>query len=390
MKAPGKRRPVRLRAAALLALVLVLACELALRAVGFSRPQWFRPDPQLGWTLRPGVSGWFSDEGRSFVRVSSAGQRDREHPVAKPEGVFRIAVLGDAYSEAMQVPLEASWWARLPGLLERCGFRPGRRIETLNFGVRDYGTAQAYLVLERTAIQYRPDLVLLQFSHGNDVRDNSHALDAIRGRPYFRLDAQGRLELDASFVAAEPFAGRASYRRELVTRMLDHSRSLQLARRFAGPLVRSAHASSSGNEAGLEIHTLAPPRDAHWEAAWRVTEALIAKIGERSAQHGAKAALVVVPFAMEVHPDSAWRKRLMEKYGVPDLAYPDRRLVSFARRHGMHGILLADDMRAIAAASGAYLNGFDNRELGLGHWNDAGHGVAAELIARSLCASPTW
>ena len=57
----------------------------------------------------------------------------------------------DAYAEAMQVPLESTYWAQLPGLLEGCGFQQGKRIETLNFGVRDYGTAQSYLVLEKTA-----------------------------------------------------------------------------------------------------------------------------------------------------------------------------------------------------------------------------------------------
>ena len=53
-------------------------------------------------------------------------------------------MLGDAFSEAMQVALEDSYWAQLPERLESCGFRPGKRIEVLNFGVRDYGTAQAW------------------------------------------------------------------------------------------------------------------------------------------------------------------------------------------------------------------------------------------------------
>jgi hypothetical protein len=376
--------------AAALALVVLVACELTLRAVGYNWLQWYRPDAQLGWTLRPGLSGWYSGEGRSFVRVNSAGQRDREHSVDKPEGVYRIAVLGDAYSEGMQVALEDAYWSLLPGRLERCGFQPGKRIEALNFGVRDYGTAQAYLVLQSAAMRYRPDLVLLQFSHGNDVRDNSYTLDAIRGRPYFRLDARGALQLDESFLSGPTYQRRASYRRELLTRAVDHSSTLQLARQIGISAMSLAHASSSGNEAGLEIHTLAAPRDARWEEAWRVTEALIAKIGDFASRNGARAALVAVPFAMEVHPDGAWRQRLLAKYGVEDFAYPDRRVVSFARRNGMHGILLASEMRSLAADTGSYLNGDANAELGFGHWNEHGHRAAADIIARSLCANASW
>src|SRR5688572_23075756 len=204
------RRLLRPLPILLAAVVLLLALEVGLRATGFSAMRWYAPDPHLGWVLRPNLSGWFSGEGRAFVSINSAGWRDREHSVDKAQGVYRIAVLGDAYAEAMQVPLEETYWAQLPRRLESCGFQPGKRVEVLNFGVRDYGTGQAYLALESAAVRYQPDLVLLQFDNGNDVRDNSHALDRIRGRPYFRLDGDGRLYLDASFTSAERYRRLAS------------------------------------------------------------------------------------------------------------------------------------------------------------------------------------
>jgi hypothetical protein len=376
--------PLRVAAAGVAVLV---AFELALRAVGYRSPTWYQPDPQFGWALRPGVSGWFTEEGRSFVQINSAGQRDREHALDKPDDVYRIAVLGDAYSEAMHVRLEDTYWAQLPARLESCGFRPGKRIEVLNFAVANYGTTQAYLVLERTAVRYRPDLVLLQFDNGNDVRDNSYALEPDRHQPFFRLDAQGGLQLDGSFTARLAQAKHAPFAGETLRKLKDHSRVLQLASRARSlGLMRMANARNTGNEAGLEVATLAPPRDALWDAAWRVTEALIAKIGDFASRHGAATVLVAVPFAMEAHPDVAWRERLQAKYGVADLAYPDRRAVSFARQHGMHAIMLAPEMKALATATGAHLFGFENRILGLGHWNELGHRVAADIIARSLCA----
>jgi hypothetical protein len=369
--------------------VLLLALELGLRAVGFGAVRWYAPDPHLGWVLRPNVSGWYTGEGRAFVSVNSAGWRDREHSVAKPEGVYRIVVLGDAYAEAMQVALEDTYWAQLPQRLEGCGFQHGKRIEVLNFGVRDYGTGQAYLALERAALRYRPDLVLLQFDNGNDVRDNSHALDRLRGRPYFRLDGEGRLYLDATFTSQERYRRLASAPSRMFRAVADHSRALQFARSVPEmSLFARAYAKPSGNEAGLEVKALAAPADAQWEEAWRVSEALILKVRDLAARHGARTAVVTVPFALEVHPDVAWRSRVQAKYGVSDLAYPDRRVVAFARQHGMLGVLLSEEMKALATASGKHLYGYENRELGFGHWNELGHRSAADITARALCASP--
>jgi hypothetical protein len=360
----------------------LLAAEIVLRVAGYGAPRWYEPDPHLGWALRPSVSGWFRDEGESFVTINSQGQHDREHALEKAADAYRIVVLGDAYSEAMQLPLEQSYWAQLPGRLHGCGFQPDKRIEVLNFGVRDYGTTQAVLVLQHKALRYRPDLVLLQFSHGNDVRDNSYVLDGKRLRPYFSLDAAGALQLDGSFASSAAYRRIASPAREALRTLVDRSSVLQLASRKQ--VVRSAHATGV---AGLETETLAPPRDPLWADAWRITEALIERIGEAASRNGARVVLVPVPFAIEVHPDRALRERLQAQYGVEDFAYPERRLAGFARRIGMQAIELGPQMQAFAEESGAHLYGYANRRLGFGHWNGLGHWVAAELIARSLCAS---
>ena len=375
-----------IRVAALAVLAVALA-ELALRAVGYSSPVWYQPDPELGWTLRPGVSGWFTREGRTFVRINSAGQRDREHALAKPADAYRIAVLGDASSEAMQVEMQRTYWAQLPERLESCGFQRGKRIEVLNFGVRDYGTGQALLMLKTRALRYRPDMVLLQTSIGNDVRDNSFALDQIKRRPFFRLDANGALRLDDSFATGAAYGGQAARGRELLRELTNESRVLQLARGLRQlRLLQPAQASANGNIAGLEVETLTPPRDARWEEAWRITEALIARIAEVASRNGASLALVTVPFALDAHPDAALREALQRKLGVADLSYPERRVAAFAASKGIPAIVLGPQMQARAAASGSYLYGAENAKIGFFHWNELGHDAAADIIGRRLCA----
>lgn len=365
-------------------LVALVLCEIALRALGFSAPIWHRPDALLGWTLRPGTAAWFTQEGRAYVEVNAEGQRDRSHALEKAPDAYRIAVLGDSYSEAMQVAREEAYWALLPERLQACGFARGKRIEVLNFGVSGYGTAQQYLSLESTAMRYRPDLVVLQFTNGNDVKDNSAKLDDNRSRPFFRPGADGSLHLDASFAATPEFRRTASWPHDAFRRLSDGSRVLQLAR-AAKHISFVQKAQAAGVEQGLEPVVLAPPRDANWDEAWRVTEGMIARINDYSQRHGARFLVVTVPYAIQVHPESRVRESLQAKLGVPDLFYPDRRIAEFARRSGIAAVALAPEMQRIAQESGAYFHGFPPVGMGRGHWNAAGHRAAAELIARGLC-----
>jgi hypothetical protein len=376
--------PLALTVGALL-VALVLG-EIALRLLGAGAPIWYRPDPQLGWTLRPGAAGWFTEEGRAFVEVNAQGRRDPGFPLDKPADAYRIAVLGDSYSEAMQVSRDEAYWAVLPERLTACGFAPGKRIEVLNFGVAGYGTAQQYLRFQSQALAYQPDLVLLQFTNGNDVPDNSPRLAHNRSRPFFVPSADGGLRLDASFVHGTEFRRVTSWPRRAFRALAEHSRVLQLVRELKRlPLMQQAQAL--GVEQGLEAMVLAPPPDARWEEAWRVTEALIERIHHAAARHGARTLVFSVPYAIQVHPKRELREALQAKLGVPDLFYPDRRIAEFAASHGIEALPLAPGMQRLAEERGAYFHGFAASGMGRGHWNAQGHRAAAELIARRLCAA---
>ena len=366
-------------------LVSLVVFEIALRLVDYSEPVWYEPDARLGWRMRPGLAAWYTHEGRAFVRVNGEGMRDRDHVPYKPAGVYRIAVLGDSYAEARQVEREQAFWARLPEALAACGFQRGKTLEVLNFGVSGYGTAQEYLMLESTAMRYRPDLVLLQFTNGNDVRNNSFALEPEKDQPFYHLAADGRLHLDASFASEPKFRGRTSFLSETVRKLTDKSRVLQLIRvAKESSFVKVANA---GVEQGLEAAVLAPPRDRQWDEAWRVTEGLISMTADYARRNGARFALVSVPYAIQAHPDRAQRERLQASLGVKDLLYPDRRLAALAEKQGFDAVTLAEGMLRTAQQKDAPLYGFPNTQLGFGHWNETGHRVAADLIAQSLCSS---
>jgi hypothetical protein len=231
--------------------------------------------------------------------------------------------------------------------------------------------------------------VLLQFTNGNDVKDNSFALGDEKSRPFFMLEGDGGLRIDDSFAASPGFRRHASLMFQVLRRLSDRSRVVQLVRGARSlQLFQTAHADpADGVEQGLEPVVLAPPREPVWDEAWRITEGLIARTHDYALRNGARFLVVSVPYAIQVHPDRKVRAALERKLGVEDLFYPDRRIAGFAQRHGIEALALAPQMQRLAESSGTYFHGFAQVGLGRGHWNAEGHRMAAELIARRLCAA---
>lgn len=133
----------------------LLAAEIALRLGGISYPKFYQADASRGYSPRPGMEGWYEFEGRAYVRINSDGLRDRERSKTKPPNTFRIAVLGDSYAEAFQVPLEEGFCSVMESRLREClGLE---RVEVINFGVSGYGTSQELITLRERVWQYSPD-----------------------------------------------------------------------------------------------------------------------------------------------------------------------------------------------------------------------------------------
>src|SRR5262245_16528338 len=98
----------------------VFFSEVALRIIGISYPSFYTVDEFQGGALRPGAEGWWVREGRAYIRINSAGQRDREHNKTKPTNSWRIAILGDSYAEALQVAIEDTFWSVVEHRLKTC------------------------------------------------------------------------------------------------------------------------------------------------------------------------------------------------------------------------------------------------------------------------------
>src|SRR5262250_2354416 len=105
--------------AAGVALGLTVA-ESAVRVAGLGPPEVRSYDPVRGWQLKPGALGRQRSEGSADVTINGGGFRGPDVAIAKPPGVVRIAVVGDSFTEAMQVPYADCFSAVTERELSRC------------------------------------------------------------------------------------------------------------------------------------------------------------------------------------------------------------------------------------------------------------------------------
>jgi lysophospholipase L1-like esterase len=364
-----------------------LLVEIGLRIAGVSYPSFYRSDEHTGTSLRPGIAAWQRNEGEAYVRTNSQGLRDREHAKAKPANTFRIAVLGDSYTEAQQVPMEDAFWAVLERDLKGCAGLAGRDVEVINFGVSGYGTAQELITLRRRVWDYSPDLVILALLTGNDVHDNFRELAGDPKRPYF-VYQDGALTLDASFRDSAVYRASETILARLGQWLTDYSRVLQLLYGGRHRLVRIVlyprPAGDRHGEVGLHDAVYLEPTSSLWREAWRVTDGLMVLMQSEVREKGADFLVVTLSNGIQVHPDPAVRRSYMDRLGAADLFYPDNRIAALGRREGFSVLSLAPEFQAYAEKHKAFLHGFGNNP-GKGHWNQDGHRLAGKAISEKVC-----
>lgn len=318
------------------------------------------------------------------MRISADGWRDHEHSVAKPPGTYRIAVLGDSFTCALQVEEEETFCS----ILEKHLRVDGAPVEVLNFGVDGYGTGSELLTLRHRVWKYEPDLVLLAFFTGNDIANNSRALNEADYMPYFVYE-NDKLRVDTSFLDSRSFRRRNSWFLRAFVWGSDYSRVIQLTNRlrhaWRARSRRAAHprTGSMGYTApGMPNMIYVEPSDPAWSEAWRVTEGLLQAMLAECRSRKAAFAIVTLTNPIQVHPDVALRRDLEREIGVKDLFYPDRRIREFGELEEIGVLNLAPDFQQRAEESKVPLHGFEGSLRG--HWNQTAHRWAGETIARWL------
>jgi hypothetical protein len=385
-----RRAGLRLFLSIVSILLGLTAAEIGLRVAGIAPPEVRSYDPVRGWQLRPGAVGLQRSEGHARVTINDGGFRGPEVLIAKPPGVLRIAVLGDSFTEAMHVPYEETFCSVIERNLTSCPLG-GRRAQVLDFGVSGYGTGQELLTFRQQAGRYAPDVVVLAFFAGNDVSDNSAALDSeswLNGekcRPHYAL-RNGALAEDDQFrerAAARWWCHSVFALNRIAIMDYVGEPAVMLHRIASGS---KPTAQIAGHEPGLDDDIYGPPPDRRWRDAWTVTEDLITEMSREVKAHGARFVVVTLSTPIQVYPDTAYRGAYLRRVGGTDLFYPEHRLDELGAREGFVVLNLAPSLQAYADQHHSFLHGFSNTRAGTGHWNELGHRLAGELIAERLCS----
>lgn len=100
-------------------------------------------------------------------RSNSLGFKDKEHSFEKPEGVFRVLILGDSYVEAVEVIQEHHITNKLEALAKKRGIQ----LEAIGMGMSGHGQTHQLHNYEVLGKKFDPDLVVSLFCF-NDLRDN--------------------------------------------------------------------------------------------------------------------------------------------------------------------------------------------------------------------------
>lgn len=157
------RKPIwRLVIEIILALLLVVGIPESIFALaGIGEQEYLRPDPQLGFVPMEGKSITWRSEGYSRTTLNRLGMPDTERSFNKPAGIFRIAIVGDSITMALEVDRKENYCQQLERMLNRWGQGTGQKFEVLNFSVSSYNMGQEYLMLKNRATKFHPDLVIL-------------------------------------------------------------------------------------------------------------------------------------------------------------------------------------------------------------------------------------
>ena len=159
-------------------LVLILAFiigESSIRLYLFlskrNRPIWI-PDFYLGAVhAKENQFVYRYSDGSARNISNSFGLIGPQVSIKKPEGIKRIAILGDSYTEALQVPYQDNFCMGMEAILNKR--RLGNKgIEVLNAGLAGYSPLAEYIYYKRNISVFKPDLVVLQI-FANDVFDDN-------------------------------------------------------------------------------------------------------------------------------------------------------------------------------------------------------------------------
>ncbi len=327
------------------------------------------PCARFYWDIYP------TGEYYNLISLNNYGLHDDDLTMEKPSDTFRILILGDSFPQGWQVKLEQGF----PWLMEQeLNQTSSRKIEVINMGVDTYGTDRELLLFASLGWRFQPDLVLLSFYTGNDIKDNSFDLSSwAEGspltRPMFMLNGADQLQMvNSPIVDRNRFADSPAW---------DWLVSIAANKRSRPP-VNAPDAPRVKNESPRELEYpldlgLYLPDDPQWAEAWKTTEVLVLQLRDLVQQQGAQFGIFVIPDRRAVE-SADWDSTVayfpfMQGY---DPLVPGDRIMRFFESQGIPALNMTYTLRGwLLSHAGERL--YYSAD---GHYNANGHAATAQRL----------
>jgi len=298
-------------------------------------------DDTLGWRARAGYQDLRGSTETTSKGVKYAVKRSQKEYGFRMFGDLRstrpkVLVIGDSFSQALQVSDEDTYYATLKEALG---------VEVFAYGAGGYGTLQEYMILDQYVDIIKPTLILWQFCN-NDFINNDPALETVSlvnnngwRRPYW---------VDGHIVYILPKAWSASFR----IFAQRHSRFLHFLLSRWDRLL----AIYPVQTVEVQIEREGPAHKG-FQHAVQVTSELMGKVRSRVG----RIPIVAFPSGTGEPYDSAY-KAISSQYDI---------------------VYLQDIAEAVEAA---HKRGDDVLHADMGHWSIGGHRLVGSLISKHLRA----
>ena len=248
--------------------------------------------------------------------------------------------------------------------------------EVLDAGIPGIGPGYYWHVLKKFGDRWQPDLVLLGFFVGNDFEES----DFIRQLgPYIHEPADPLRR----WWGYRQFRNLWVYKLIRGKLIMAREQRRQAAEKKQAPVARKGTFSDKGY---LEIEKsrmwiFEKDKQGELRKLWPKDAAVLRKIQNWCAQR--RVPLVVAIFPDQFQVDRALRQEVYQTYHLRaadfDLAYPNRLIADYCRRHGLKCLDLLAPFQKLGATRVLY-------KLRDSHWNAAGNRLAADLIFKYLTA----
>lgn len=348
------------------------------RVLPVSEISAYSSDPFTGYRHRPRAEGYWLQENRAPIRISSLGLRDRERPYA-PGSPPRTVVVGDSIIEALQVEqsqtavaiAEATLRSRITGA------------EVVNLGLAGSTPPVEIARLQTLGSDLKPDLAIV-FVSMTEFLDPVVTDDSMFTA--YRVDADGKMRLSYRFRSTRGYKFRNSPAGTIFYWLLDHSAVVRIlnSRKNVGLFAELAQAQQAADIASQKSgacdasqfnKALALWRDNQPESAGAVLTAFIRDLAQiqSNRQFPIIVAARAVPFGCPSTPEN---RRRLANIMQSRLAASNIQMVDFegtvVDRFGQDG------MRK--------LHGFE-ATLGRGHLNYRGNRIYGEILAEMIDAA---